>query len=69
MVTYFRGDFMVRLGNDWDELLASEFEKPYYLNIRSFLKNEYFSKTIFPPMHDIFNALKYTLQHFHSIIF
>jgi uracil-DNA glycosylase len=51
---------MVSLGNDWDLLLKEEFEKPYYLNIRSFLKNEYFSKTIFPPMHDIFNALKYT---------
>lgn len=51
---------MVSLGNDWDELLKSEFEKPYYLNIRSFLKSEYFSRTVFPPMHDIFNALKYT---------
>ena len=51
---------MVCLGNDWDTLLADEFQKPYYLKIRSFLKEEYFSKTIFPPMHDIFNALKYT---------
>ena len=51
---------MVHLGNDWDEILKGEFESPYYLQIRQFLKSEYFSRTIYPPMHDIFNALKYT---------
>ena len=51
---------MVHLGNDWDNILCGEFEKPYYLKIREFLKAEYFSRRIFPPMHDIFNALKYT---------
>ena len=51
---------MVHIGNDWDELLAGEFEKDYYLKLRSFLKEEYFTKRIYPPMNDIFNALKYT---------
>lgn len=51
---------MVNLGNDWDALLKEEFEKEYYLSLREFLKNEYFTKTVYPPMHDIFNALKYT---------
>ena len=51
---------MVNIGNEWDDLLKGEFEKPYYLSIRQFLKNEYSTRTIFPPMHDIFNALKYT---------
>lgn len=51
---------MVNLGNDWDSILADEWEKPYYKNLRSFLKTEYASKTIYPNMHDIFNALKYT---------
>ncbi len=51
---------MVSLGNDWDILLKEEFEKEYYLCLREFLKSEYFSRTIYPPMHDIFNALKYT---------
>lgn len=51
---------MVRLNNDWDTLLKEEFEKPYYQNIRQFLKSEYSTRAIFPPMHDIFNALKYT---------
>lgn len=51
---------MVNLGNDWDELLAEEFKKDYYLSLREFLKTEYFSRRIYPPMDDIFNALRYT---------
>lgn len=51
---------MVNLGNEWDSLLKGEFEKPYYLQLRSFLKAEYNSYTIYPGMYDIFNALKIT---------
>ncbi len=51
---------MVRLENDWDGILKDEFEKEYYLNLREFLKKEYFNKTIYPDMNNIFNALKYT---------
>ncbi|MBS6062484.1 uracil-DNA glycosylase [Criibacterium bergeronii] len=51
---------MVHIGNDWDEILADEFEKDYYLKIREILKKEYSTRTIYPDMHDIFNALKYT---------
>lgn len=49
---------MVKLGNDWDEILKDEFEKPYYKELRQFLKKEYSSGTVYPDMHDIFNALK-----------
>lgn len=51
---------MVNIGNDWDELLSGEFDKPYYLTLRSFLKSEYKGFTIYPDMYDIFNALKLT---------
>ena len=51
---------MVKLGNDWDNILADEFEKPYYLKLRAFLKSEYASRRIYPDMHDIFSALKMT---------
>lgn len=51
---------MVSLGNDWDGLLEDEFHKEYYLRLREFLKKEYFSTTVYPPMNDIFNALRYT---------
>ncbi|MDD3400922.1 MAG: uracil-DNA glycosylase [Eubacteriales bacterium] len=49
---------MVELNNDWDLILKGEFDKPYYLELRSFLVNEYKTQTIYPDMHDIFNALK-----------
>ena len=51
---------MVNIGNDWDALLGNEFKKEYYLKLREFLKAEYSSRPIYPPMYDIFNALKYT---------
>jgi len=51
---------MVHIGNDWDLALKKEFESEYYLTLREFLKKEYFSEKIYPPMNDIFNALKYT---------
>lgn len=51
---------MVKLHNDWDVILEEEFTKDYYQNLRTFLKNAYASRTIYPNMHDIFNALKLT---------
>lgn len=51
---------MVILGNDWDGILADEWEKPYYRQLHSFLKEEYSKTRIYPDMYDIFNALKYT---------
>ncbi len=51
---------MVNLGNDWDEILAYEFKKDYYLKIREILKREYAQQKIYPDMYDIFNALKFT---------
>ncbi len=51
---------MVNIGNDWDEILSLEFEKPYYKRLRAILANEYKTQTIYPDMYDIFNAFKYT---------
>ena len=54
------GDFMVNIGNSWDEILRDEWDKPYYKQLRAFLKDEYSKYEIYPDMHDIFNALKLT---------
>ena len=51
---------MVSLLNDWDVLLKNEFEKEYYLSLREFLKSEYSTRRVYPPMNDIYNALRYT---------
>ncbi|MBB6625615.1 uracil-DNA glycosylase [Clostridium gasigenes] len=46
--------------NDWEHLLNNEFNNDYYTNLRVFLVNEYNTKTIYPPMNNIFNALNFT---------
>ena len=51
---------MVNFGNDWDRVLAGEFDKDYYLRLREFLKSEYAHHIVYPDMYDIFNAMKYT---------
>lgn len=51
---------MVKLGNDWDNVIGSEFEKDYYLALRGFLKSEYANYKVYPNMYDLFSALKVT---------
>lgn len=51
---------MITIGNDWDQALAGEFEKEYYLKLREFLAAEYETQQIYPPKEDIFNALRYS---------
>lgn len=51
---------MVHIGNRWDELLQSEFSSENYQQLRQFLKEEYRHYTVYPDMHDIFNALRAT---------
>ncbi|PWW31114.1 uracil-DNA glycosylase [Cytobacillus oceanisediminis] len=48
------------LNNDWQEVLGEEFQKPYYRQLREFLKNEYENYTVYPKQEDVFNALQYT---------
>ena len=50
----------MHIGNEWDALLADEIKKDYYLRLREFLKQEYTTRRIYPPMEDIFNALRHT---------
>ena len=59
---------MVNIGNDWDELLADEFEKDYYKRLRAFLADEYKNHIIHPDMYDIFNALKWTPYHDTKVV-
>ncbi|WP_018213072.1 uracil-DNA glycosylase [Desulfitobacterium hafniense] len=48
------------LKNDWHELLKDEFEQEYYQQLRKHLIQEYRTRTIYPDMYDIFNALHFT---------
>ena len=58
---------MVHIGNDWDDVLADDFQSDAYKRIRYWLKKEYAEQTIYPPMEDIFNALRYTPYHLSLI--
>ncbi len=51
---------MVNIGNDWDAILKGTFETESYRELRTFLANEYRTRTVYPGMYDIFNALKLT---------
>ena len=48
------------IGNDWDDILKDEFQKEYYLKLRSFLDEQYQNKTIYPLPQYIYNALRTT---------
>jgi uracil-DNA glycosylase len=51
---------MAILKNDWHEMVGDEFTKPYYLQLRQFLIQEYKTRTIYPDMYEIYSALHYT---------
>ena len=44
------------IGNEWDKLLNQEYEKDYFIKLKSFIIDEYKTKTIYPKMSEIFNA-------------
>ena len=51
---------MIRVNNNWQPIFDEEQKKSYYLSLRTFLKEEYSSTTVFPPMDEIFNAFVLT---------
>ena len=51
---------MIDVGNDWQLFFDKEQNQPYYEELRKFLKEEYATHVIYPPMNDIFNAFKLT---------
>lgn len=44
--------------SSWKNRLNSEFEKPYFIQLTNFVKQEYGTQTIFPPSKLIFNAFE-----------
>lgn len=48
----------VKIEQSWKKRLQSEFEKPYFRHLTNFVRNEYRSKTIYPPAKLIFNAFE-----------
>lgn len=48
------------INKKWDIVLKDEFNKEYFKKLGMFVKNEYKTKTIFPPYNNIFDALRFT---------
>lgn len=46
----------VKIEESWKSVLDSEFTKDYFVNLVEFVKNEYKTKTVYPPGNEIFNA-------------
>lgn len=46
--------------NDWLSAIGTEFKKPYYMQLYSFVKEEYCKYAIYPSSEDIFNAFHFT---------
>jgi uracil-DNA glycosylase len=46
----------VKIETSWKSKLMPEFEKEYFIRLSEFIKDEYQSKTIYPPGSFIFNA-------------
>lgn len=49
----------VKINDSWKNILQSEFEKPYFENLTSFVKNEYSKHTCYPKGSDIFAAFDF----------
>ena len=64
VLIYYREDVIQNmkqlLTNDWEPILAAEFEQPYFVRLGEFLTKEYAEQVIYPAQADVFNALNYT---------
>jgi uracil-DNA glycosylase len=48
----------INLGTSWNNVLADEFDKPYFRELVRFVESEYASGSCYPPMHEIFSAFR-----------
>lgn len=46
----------VQIESSWKQRLAAEFDKPYFVNLTNFVRQEYYKTTCYPPGKLIFNA-------------
>lgn len=46
--------------NDWQDILAEEFEKDHFIKLQKFVDEEYNITTVYPPREDVMNAFTTT---------
>ena len=59
---------MTRTYNGWDELFNREFSKPYFVQLKSFLVQEYATKRIYPPKRLMLNAFDNTAYNDVNVV-
>lgn len=47
------------LNNDWNPILQSQLNEPYFAELEDFVLEEYISTTIYPPFQSIFSAFEF----------
>src|SRR5439155_25620409 len=57
-----------QLPESWHEVLAPEFEQPYFKTLVKFVNDERRAHTVFPPEKDVFNAFKFTPYEEMSVL-
>lgn len=50
----------MQVTNEWQQILATEFDQPYYKKLQQFLAEEYKTQTIYPSQQQVLNALQTT---------
>ncbi len=58
----------IHFGNDWDQLLEEEIEKPYFRKLMKFVEHEYRHHKIYPDYDQLFSALKLTPFHHVKVV-
>lgn len=48
---------MIKITENWFNILKDEFNKPYFISLQKFLDNEYKNYEIYPKVENIFNSL------------
>lgn len=51
---------MINVRNDWQPFFDKEQSKLYYRNLKRYVAQEYATKTVYPPMDEIFKAFELT---------
>ncbi|MBU9710865.1 uracil-DNA glycosylase [Evansella tamaricis] len=57
-----------KIKTDWEELLMKEREKPYFLQLQQFLKEEYGQTVVYPNRENIFHALNTTTYESTKVV-
>jgi len=46
------------IGNDWDQILEPEFNKPYFIELTKRITADYKQHVCYPPIHHVFDAFR-----------